>query len=254
MSQNSSKSKFTLRRAIVLGVVVPAWVFVSFILAQLLVAVVAQGLQALGVSFASVNEAVFNSVLGAIVYAITLTLVIGGPWWLQKRRTSLEDLGLQRGPDLIDFAWVPAGVLVYVVLTAVVAALSLVLLPFIDHSQVQQTGFSGISTQSEYILAFLSLVVIAPVAEEVLFRGYLMGKLRKSMPVWAAIIITSLLFALVHFQWNVALDTFALSIVLCLLRLVTKSLWAPILLHAMKNGLAFYLLFINPSLISTIGG
>ena len=81
-----------------------------------------------------------------------------------------------------------------------------------------------------------------------------MGKLRKSMPVWAAIIITSLLFALVHFQWNVALDTFALSIVLCLLRLVTKSLWAPILLHAMKNGLAFYLLFINPSLISTIGG
>ena len=252
MSPNSSKPTFG--RALSLGLLLPAWVFVSFMLAQLVVAVVAKFLQFVGVSFTSINEAVFNSVLSVAVYAVTLALAIGGPWLIRKHKTSLEDLGLQRGPDWLDFLWAPAGAIVYFMLSAAVLILSLALLPFIDHNQVQQTGFTGISTHLEYAVAFLSLVVIAPVAEEVLFRGYLLGKLRKSVPVWVAVILTSLLFALVHFQWNVALDTFALSVVLCLLRLFSKSLWAPILLHAMKNGLAFYLLFINPSLISTIGG
>jgi hypothetical protein len=72
--------------------------------------------------------------------------------------------------------------------------------------------------------------------------------------VWAAIIITSLLFGAVHGQWNVAIDVFVLSLVLCSLREVTGNIWAGVLLHMLKNGLAFYLLFINPSLLHTIGG
>ena len=94
------------------------------------------------------------------------------------------------------------------------------------------------------MLAFITLVVIAPVAEEVLFRGYLYGKLKKYVPVWAAILITSALFGLIHGTWNVAVDTFALSIILCLLRESTGGIWASILLHMIKNGIAFYFLFI----------
>jgi membrane protease YdiL (CAAX protease family) len=98
------------------------------------------------------------------------------------------------------------------------------------------------------------LIIVAPVAEEVLFRGYLYGKLRKSVPVWAAIGIVSVLFGSIHGQWNVAIDVFALSIVLCVLREITGSIWAGILLHMVKNGLAFYILFINPAVLGTIGG
>jgi membrane protease YdiL (CAAX protease family) len=87
-----------------------------------------------------------------------------------------------------------------------------------------------------------------------LFRGYLLGKLRKYVPLWAAILVTSLLFGFVHGAWNVGIDVFALSIVLCLLRVWTKTLWAPILLHMLKNAVAFYLLFINPLLLGTLGG
>ena len=110
------------------------------------------------------------------------------------------------------------------------------------------------ASQFEYVLAFISLVIVAPFAEEVLFRGYLFGKLQKYTSVWLSILITSLLFAVVHFQWNVGIDVFVLSIVLCLLRIVSGSLWPAILLHMVKNGVAFYFLFINPSLLSTLGG
>ena len=90
---------------------------------------------------------------------------------------------------------------------------------------------------------------MAPISEDILFRGYLFGKLRKYAPLWLSVLLTSLLFVLVHFQLNVSIDVFALSIVLCLLRVYTKSLWASILLHALKNAIAYYFLFINPSLL-----
>jgi membrane protease YdiL (CAAX protease family) len=141
------------------------------------------------------------------------------------------------------------GMFVYFVLTTIVLAIATQALTFVDYSQTQETGFAEIATRPEYILAFLSLVVVAPFAEEILFRGYLLGKLRKYAPLWLAILITSVLFAVVHFQWNVGIDVFVLSIVLCLLRVYTGSLWASILLHMIKNGVAFYFLFINPSLL-----
>jgi membrane protease YdiL (CAAX protease family) len=103
-------------------------------------------------------------------------------------------------------------------------------------------------------LAFVTLVVVAPIAEEIIFRGYMYGKLKKFVPIWVAILATSLLFGAVHGAWNLAIDTFALSIVLCSLREFTGNIWASILLHMVKNGIAFYILFIYPTLLTTLGG
>jgi membrane protease YdiL (CAAX protease family) len=53
-------------------------------------------------------------------------------------------------------------------------------------------------------------------------------------------------FGAVHGQWNVAIDVFSLSLIMCGLREITGNIWAGALLHMLKNGLAFYILFINP--------
>lgn len=252
MSQNSSKLPSVRRLGYVIGL--PVWVFVGFMLAQLLVVALIAGLQAGGISFEGVNEAVFNATGAGIIYALAIGIVIGLPVLIKKTRLKREELGLQRMPAWLDLVWAPLGMVVYLVLTTIVMSLAEQVLTFVDYTQTQDTGFTAIASQMEYVLAFFSLVILAPIAEEILFRGYLFGKLRKHAPVWVAILITSLLFAFVHFQWNVAIDVFVLSIVLCLLRLRTGSLWAPIVLHMIKNGIAFYLLFVNPGLISTLGG
>lgn len=250
----SSSSSRPLLRRILATVGLPVWVFVGFIVAQVAIALAIVGLQNLGVSFASVNESILNAVGGAIIYALALLLVIGLPWVIKKRRTTKEELGFGRWPSWMDFLWTPAGMVAYLILTTLVMQLAMMTLTFVDYSQDQETGFAQIATRWEYIVAFVSLVLVAPVAEEALFRGYLFGKLRKVAPLWLAILITSLLFAVVHGQWNVGIDVFALSIVLCLLRVVSGSLWPSILLHMLKNGVAYYFLFINPSLLSTLGG
>ncbi len=250
MSLNSSNTAKKI--GLLLGL--PAWVFLGFMLSQAVVLVIFELAQTIGIRFDALNPIVFNTLLSVVIYALAIGIVIGVPWLVKKRRTTRKDLGLQSLPTWMDIVWAPAGAIVYVILTTLITSLALVALPFIDYTQTQDTGFTGISTQLEYLLAFAALVIIAPVAEEVLFRGYLFGKLRKYAPVWLSILITSILFAIVHFQWNVGLDVFALSIVLCLLRVVSGSLWPSILLHMLKNGVAFYFLFINPSILSTLGG
>jgi len=246
--------KVPLKKRIAYSIGLPLWVFLGFMLAQALILASVAGLQALGVSFDSVNSAVFNAVGGAVIYGLAIVLVLGLPFVVKKRPTTREELGLQRWPSLMDLLWGPLGFIIYLVLTAIVTQIAMMAFTFVDYAETQETGFSQIATQPEYILAFISLVVIAPIAEEILFRGYLLGKLRKYAPLWLSILITSVLFALVHFQWNVAIDVFALSIVLCLLRVWTGSLWPSIILHMTKNGVAFYFLFVNPSLLSTLGG
>lgn len=249
-----SSSDVPLKRRIFYVIGLPAWVFLGFMLAQALVLALIEGLRALGISFDAFNTIIVNSVGGAVIYALAILLVLGVPWLVKRRATTKEEVGLPRLPTRMDILWTPAGMVVYLVLTTIVSQLALWFLPFVDYTQAQETGFAAVASSSEYMLAFISLVIIAPFAEEILFRGYLLGKLRKYAPLWLSILITSLLFAVVHFQWNVGIDVFALSIVLCLLRVVSGSLWPSILLHMLKNGVAFYFLFINPSLLSTLGG
>ena len=54
----------------------------------------------------------------------------------------------------------------------------------------------------------------------------------------------SILFGVVHMQWNVGVNVFAMSVVLCGLREITGTIYSGILVHMIKNGLAFYYLYI----------
>lgn len=247
-------NRSSVLRRVILMVAITAWVFVSFVTAQIIIRALLWLLDRLNISLASIDETVFESILAALIYLITLVIVVGVPRWVKKRRTSLDDIGLTRLPTWTDIFMAPVGLVVYLILSTVLITLATTFLPWFDSAQAQDTGFSGLNFNYEYVLAFLTLVVVAPLAEEVIFRGYLFGKLKKYLPIWVAIVATSLLFGLVHGAWNLAIDTFALSVVMCLLRQSTGSLWAPILLHMSKNGIAFYFLFINPTLLHTLGG
>jgi membrane protease YdiL (CAAX protease family) len=229
-----------------------AWVLTGFIVASVLVALVVWAMPRLGVSFDGLSSTVVNTVLAAIVYILSLLIVVGVPWLIKKSATTKDEIGITRLPSWMDILMAPAGFVVYFIVSGILTFTITQLVPGFDTNQVQQTGFENISQRYEYLLAFATLVILAPIAEEILFRGYLYGKLRKYVPVWAAILATSALFGFVHGQWNVGLDVFALSIILCTLREVTGNIWAGVLLHMFKNGIAFYFLFINTSLLDTI--
>lgn len=227
-------------------IVLPSWIYVGFLASQLILLFLISAISKIGIPIEYINPSLVETISLALVYLIMAIIVFVLPWLIFKIKTSCQEIGLARLPTWLDILITPAGLIVYVVMAAVLMMLFEKFLPGVNLDQVQEIGFDGISQKYEYIMAFLSLVLIAPVAEEVLFRGFLFSRLKKYLSVGMAAIITSIVFGLIHGQWNLAIDTFALSLVLCFLRQITGSLWSPILLHMAKNGIAYYILFINP--------
>ncbi|MDN5819161.1 MAG: CPBP family intramembrane metalloprotease [bacterium] len=235
---------------------IPLWVAASFIAAQVIVLGLVWLLKFINLPLDSLDQTVFNTIVSLIVYVVTLAIVIGAPYYFKKIKTTRSEIGITRAFQWRDIGFAPLGFIVYFIGAGLLMYLVSKLLPGVDLDQDQATGFKSLHTNWEYVLAFVTLVVIAPIAEEVLFRGYLLGKLKKYLPLWVAIAASSLLFAALHLpgggeqlQWNVAFNVLVLGVVLGILRPLTGSIWSGVLLHMMKNGLAFYLLFINPLLM-----
>lgn len=113
----------------------------------------------------------------------------------------------------------------------------------INVDEAQEVGFENL-VGIETLLTFLVLVVVTPFAEEFLFRGLIFTGFRNKLPFWAAAIAVSAIFAVAHWQPNVAIDVFVMSLISCYIREKSGSLWPSILLHVFKNGLAFTLLFV----------
>jgi len=93
--------------------------------------------------------------------------------------------------------------------------------------------------ESPRLLAFACVVavLVAPVAEEVVFRSLLYLPLRARLGVIPAALIISAAFAAVHFYpWGVA-NLVVLSLTFVALFERTGTLWAPIAAHAAYNGL-----------------
>ncbi|MCL2281641.1 MAG: CPBP family intramembrane metalloprotease [Dehalococcoidia bacterium] len=113
-------------------------------------------------------------------------------------------------------------------------------------------GDSGNSANAEFIddiysgagwlLLFVATVVVAPVFEESLFRGFLFVGLQSSrIGVVGTVILTSLVWALLHMQYNLfgMFAIMVMGVVLGVTRYKTHSLWSAIIVHAMWNGMAF---------------
>lgn len=87
-----------------------------------------------------------------------------------------------------------------------------------------------------------ALVVFAPVFEELICRGVVLESLRARYGVMTAWLVSSLFFAVLHLQLQMALNAFFVGLVLAFLYIRTDSLWITILLHAFNNAIAYLLL------------
>lgn len=87
--------------------------------------------------------------------------------------------------------------------------------------------------------------VVAPFAEETLFRGLVFGGLAQRMPLPAAAAISALLFALSH-GLGVVAPIFVLGLGLAYVYARTRTIWAAMLAHALVNAVSLLLLFAAP--------
>ena len=167
-----------------------------------------------------------------------------GVLWLVVRRlyrSSLGAIGLGR-LDIGLLGWSVLAFPLYLIISTVVSSFlgAFFGINLLEHQDIGYTDPNGY----ELALIFVALVCLAPFVEEVLFRGFLFAAFRRTFGFWLGAVGVSLLFAVAHGQANVGIDVFVLSMFLCYLREKTDSLWPSIALHALKNLVAFIVLFI----------
>jgi membrane protease YdiL (CAAX protease family) len=94
---------------------------------------------------------------------------------------------------------------------------------------------NGAKSPFGLIAVFLLVGVIAPIAEEILFRGVVFSGLRDSWGEGWAIVVSSVLFGVMHLQPLVIVPTAILGVLLAKVFSMTRSLWASIALHSAYN-------------------
>ena len=238
LAQSKGAKRFGLLALFGIGLAV--WVGVVLFLAELAVAFVMVRV----LPEESLSSNVTNSVYQVIVYALSMVVIILVPWKLLYAKTSRNQLGMHGMPTWTDILLAPIGFIVVMILAGILMAIMMAILPGVDWEQTQEVGYHNLFLASDFFLAFACLVVLAPICEEIIFRGWLYGKLRFRMPAVPAIIITSLLFGIMHGQLNVGVTVFAMSVGMCIMRELTGTIWSGVLLHMIKNGIAFYFLFV----------
>ena len=96
----------------------------------------------------------------------------------------------------------------------------------------EEDGINGL------VYAIFSGVIFAPIAEEIFFRGFLFQSLERRSSFWPATLISTFLFAMIHFyDFQGSLSVASFGIVACVLYRATGSLWTPIIYHAITNGI-----------------
>lgn len=122
-------------------------------------------------------------------------------------------------------------------LTTVVNAISML---FVEN---EIAGMSGLITRIPLWGMLLGIAVYGPFAEELAFRGVIYQGYCQQENKWKALLLSSLLFGLMHMNLNQACYAFVLGVALALLMEASGSMLPAFVFHFCVNGLSTVLLF-----------
>ncbi len=174
-----------------------------------------------------------------ISFSIELSLL----YWVKRRyKLKLADFGFRKFNVLQAVLVIIAMFIIFLVLLFVAYLLIAVLLPQINLDEAQKSGFELGRHGVGLVGSFIVTVMMAPIVEEVYFRGFLLPAFSSKWGDLSGMVLSSLIFGILHMQINVGIYTFILGMILSTMYIRFKSIGPGILLHIINNALAFFVL------------
>ena len=181
----------------------------------------------------SFAERVSSGPMSALSYALSMGATIAGVLIYRKLRRGTGRMFhfSLRGFNPMLILWG----FVMVLLTGVVIEPVLELFPDAFLKMIDKMGMHG-------GWSILMLVVLAPVMEEVLFRGILLESVRSKHSAGRAIVVSALMFGVIHFIPQQVVNAFVIGLILGYIYVRTESLWPVIVIHALNNAMAYIIM------------
>lgn len=148
---------------------------------------------------------------------------------------------LRRRQATLDWHWTHHGLVAFVAVLPPLAFVGGALAKLYDWLRITPTPqpvtllFVETKSAGELTLLVVLALVIAPVFEEIFFRGFAYPALKQRLGPAAAMVLVSAVFAVIHFHAASALPLFVLAIGLTLAYELTGSLVAPVTMHVLFN-------------------
>ena len=103
----------------------------------------------------------------------------------------------------------------------------------------------SLSKPINFVYLLLTLGIFAPICEEFLFRGLILSGLKEKGNKFA-ILISSLMFVLIHLSLHQTVYQFILGIILAIIVLLSNNIFSAILVHFINNAFVLIINYINP--------
>lgn len=173
-------------------------------------------------------EAIMGEAMMMTLISGVLVLVVFWLAFLIRKKKFFEEVAIRPIPV--------KGILPVIALAACFNVITSVVISYIPWPESWMESYMASSSAIDNsVIAWITAVVMAPVLEEIVFRGLMYTRLKKGLPIIAAAIITSLTFGTVHGTIIWAVYTFIFSLVLIWVFERFQSLTACILLHMAYN-------------------
>jgi membrane protease YdiL (CAAX protease family) len=181
---------------------------------------------------------------GAMIFCGIVALLAG---FLKWRGISLSD---QLGIDQVEWWRVPLFAFGLLLAAGPVVIAAGALVQALRGADLQRQGIVNFFVEAArsgnhpaVLLTVLMGGIVAPVAEEFLFRGYIYGVVKRFFGWSTALVVTSLLFAAIHMNLASLLPLFILAIALTIAYEVTGSILVNMCMHSVFNLVMFYFLW-----------
>lgn len=177
----------------------------------------------------AINQMLWQQMLQFVVMT-GLTLL-----FLVLRGKTLEQIGLRAFSEKSWF-WkaIVCGIVLFFVMLFV-SALLVNLFPQWAKPQAATELLMQAHNSWEWFAVVLMVCVLAPISEELLFRGYFYHSLRNRYSLWSSVLVASLLFGCIHYDLFRLLPLTFTGICLNLVAIYSGSLWGSIVMHGVWN-------------------
>lgn len=174
-----------------------------------------------------------NAILGSIASNALFLIVLFLIFYI--KRVNIKEYLQINGVDLKKCIFI---IILSLVLNVIFQSIQLL---FPDNMRQDLITESSVRLTGNIYLAFIAIVILAPLTEEILFRGLVFGTLKQNMNVYVAALLQAILFGIMHVNIIWVLIAIPTALLYAFLMERYKSIVAPLIGHIAVNVLSFIL-------------
>jgi membrane protease YdiL (CAAX protease family) len=247
---------------------VPTWTFLDTMVGVVLTLVPWLALAALALFQSSAQQTanqpnaptdtIIGGVLAFIVQALLECLFLIAPLWFAvfkprrlarqqglpepDAREGLRALGLRAFRPAQALGAFALGVLAILAASYLYSAIAQALHVPVQTNVDQLLARAG-SAPWTTLATLLVAVIVAPICEEIFFRGYFFQGLRLRLSVWLSVVLSAVIFGIAHGDPGSLVLLIVIGLLLAIIRWRTRSLWPCMALHIFNNFLGALIIF-----------